>query len=476
MKDITLTKSQQSALGNLTAFVADENSKVFILKGYAGTGKTTLMRIFIAELEKKGVEFSLLASTGRAAKILANATDVGTKTIHSEIYRFTNLSQDLEKMAKSREQNNVGPTGQLYLNFELTPRDSSANAGRHYYIVDESSMISDVPVKDATQALFGSGRLLHDLLGYDPCGKFIFVGDICQLPPVTQPFSPALDKEYFHSEYGITAYESTLTQIVRQNKDNDIALSAQKMRALFYDPQPWKWAKFPMRGYKNIHLLGSQYELINKYISVAKREGLNAATLVCFSNRQCSQTTQILRPAFGHLSSTLEKGDLLLVTQNNLISGLMNGDLVVVKEIGAQERRAGMTFVNVAVREHFSGRTYSQLMMSDVLYGNLTNITQTQQKELFVDFYYRMKDKGIKQGSDEFYRMMLKDPYLNALRAVFGYALTCHKSQGGEWDYVFLDIARSVPALQKPYVYQWVYTAMTRAKKELFLVDDFWIM
>ncbi len=476
MKEIILTKSQQAALANLKAFVDDENSKVFILKGYAGTGKTTLMRVFIAELEKKDIAFSLLASTGRAAKILSNATNVGTKTIHSEIYKFTDLSQDLEKMAKSREQNDVGPTGQLYLNFELTPKESSSVAGRHYYIVDESSMISDVPVKDATQAVFGSGRLLNDLLSYDPCGKFIFVGDICQLPPVTQPFSPALAKEYFLSEYGISAYESTLTQIVRQNKDNDIVLSAQKLRSLFYEPQPWKWAKFPMRGYKNIHLLGSQYELINRYISIAKKEGLNAATLVCFSNKQCSQTTQILRPSFGHLSSTLEKGDLLLVTQNNLISGLMNGDLVVVEEIGSQERRAGMTFINVAVREQFSGRTYSQLMIAEVLYGNLTNITQSQQRELFVDFYYRMKAKGIKQRTDEFYKMMLKDSYLNALRAVFGYALTCHKSQGGEWDYVFLDIARSVPALQKPYVYQWVYTAMTRARKELFIVDDFWVM
>ena len=105
------------------------------------------------------------------------------------------------------------------------PRENTSVAGRHYYIVDESSMISDVPVKDATQAVFGSGRLLNDLLSYDPSGKFIFVGDICQLPPVTQPFSPALAKEYFQTEYGITAYESTLTQIVRQNKDNDIVLS-----------------------------------------------------------------------------------------------------------------------------------------------------------------------------------------------------------------------------------------------------------
>ena len=140
------------------------------------------------------------------------------------------------------------------------------------------------------------------------------------------------------------------------------------------------------------------------------------------------------------------------------------------------ERRAGLTFLHVKVKELFTGQSYAQLLISDVLYGNLTNITQAQQKELFIDFYYRMKAKGIKQKSLLFKQQMMEDPYLNALRTVYGYSLTCHKSQGGEWDYVFLDIARSVPGMQKPYVYQWMYTAMTRARKELYVVQDFWVM
>lgn len=115
-------------------------------------------------------------------------------------------------------------------------------------------------------------------------------------------------------------------------------------------------------------------------------------------------------------------------------------------------------------------------MIADVLYGNLTNISQSQQRELYIEYFYRMKAKGIKQKSKSFRDNMMTDPYLNALRAVFGYALTCHKAQGGEWGHVYLSIPRNVPALEKPYVYQWVYTAMTRARKGLYIVDDFWVI
>ncbi len=476
MSEIQMTRSQEKAFNNLKVFLDDPTSNVFILKGYAGTGKTTLMKLFIKELQKKELNYALLASTGRAAKILSNATGHRTRTVHSEIYKFSDLNQDLDKVAKNREETKVDATGQLYLNFELTPRDDEDDGCPHYYIIDEASMISDARDTHSMQAVFGSGRLLKDLFDYDCRGKFIFIGDICQLPPVSQAISPALDATYLQQEYGLKVYESELTQIVRQEQGNDITLSAQQMRKLFYHPQPWKWAKFPLRGYRNIHVLSSQTELINKYIQFVKEKGFNAATLLCCSNKQSNETTRLLRPVFGHHTPYLESGDLLLVTQNNLISGLMNGDLVVVEEVRTMERRAGLTFLHVKVKELFTGQSYTQLLISDVLYGNLTNITQAQQKELFIDFYYRMKAKGIKQKSLLFNQQMMEDPYLNALRTVYGYSLTCHKSQGGEWDYVFLDIARSVPGMQKPYVYQWMYTAMTRARKELYVVQDFWVM
>lgn len=476
MKKITLTSSQQKALDHFILFLKDTNAKIFILRGYAGTGKTTLTSQFINELEERELPFSLLASTGRAAKILSDVTGHEARTVHGEIYKFIDLNQDLEKIAQERETVNVDSTGQLYLNFELTEKPSFESDDNHFYIIDESSMLSDVPERGATQAKFGTGKILHDLLSYDKKGKFIFIGDICQLPPITQPFSPALHDSYFESEYDMKAYTSELTKIVRQDDTNDIVIAAQKLRKLYYHPQSWKWAKFPLKGYRHIHVLSSQTELINKYISTVKNLGFNAGTLLCSSNRESNMLTQILRPSFGHHTTTLEKGDLLLVTQNNLISGLMNGDLVMVEDVTSQERRAGMTFIHVSVREMFSQQTFSQLLIAEVLYGNLTNITPSQQKDLYVDYYYRMKDKGIKQKSPLFKKGMFTDPYLNALRAVFGYALTCHKAQGGEWDHVFLDIPSYLARREKPQVYQWVYTAITRARKELYIVDGFWLM
>ena len=374
---ITLTKSQANALDRFKQFISDSSAKVFILKGYAGTGKTTLVRRFIKELEESGQLYSLLASTGRAAKILANVTGGETKTVHSEIYKFTKLSQDLEQLAKKQEQVIADETGQLYLNFELMPKDKSETPIVNYYIIDEASMVSDARDRNATQAIFGSGKLLNDLLNYDDMGKFIFVGDICQLPPVSQSFSPALDADYFLSHYRIKAYECELTQIMRQSGDNDIVLSAQQLRRLYHNPpMQQKWAKFPLKGCNNIHILHSQTELINRYVECVRKGGFNSATMLCLENRQSTQTTQLLRPIFGHRSTMLEKGDLLLITQNNLITDLMNGDLVVVEDVGAQTYRAGLTFINVKVKELFTGRTVSHLLISEVLYSNATNISQ----------------------------------------------------------------------------------------------------
>lgn len=474
--NIQLTVSQKKALDKFISFLGDPSSKVFILKGYAGTGKTTLTSKMIEELESRQLPFSLLASTGRAAKILSDATGYEASTVHSKIYKFTDLNQDLEKVAQEQETTKMDSTGQLLLNFELTARDDNPFEDSQYYIVDEGSMISDKKDTSAIQASFGSGCLLHDLLTYDKNGKFIFVGDVCQLPPITQPFSPALNADYFLSEYQIKTYTCELTKIVRQDAGNDIVLASQKLRKLYYEPQPWVWAKFPLKGYKNIHVLSSQAELINKYINIVKDQDFNAATLLCCSNKECNHLTQLIRPSFGHKDSRLEVGDLLLITQNNLVSGLMNGDLVIVEDVMTQEFRAGMTFIHVTVRDLSSGMTYSQLLIAEVLYGNLTNITQKQQKSLYVDYYFRMKEKGVKQKSEEFRKEMFKDPYLNALRAVYGYALTCHKAQGGEWDHVFLDIQSYLARREKPAVYQWVYTAITRAKKELYIVNGFWLM
>jgi ATP-dependent exoDNAse (exonuclease V) alpha subunit len=470
---IVLSADQKNAKEQFCKFLSDDN-RVFILKGYAGTGKTTMAREMISLLEAEHKHFRLLASTGRAAKILANTTGMGTSTVHSMIYTFSDLNQDIEKISEERQRTGIEPSGQLYLIFECEQVEPDHE--QCFYFVDEASMVSDVKDPNATQAVFGSGKLLTDLFYFDPKGKFIFIGDAGQLPPVQQKESPALSLSYIQNACGKKATEATLTQIMRQQQGNDIVNAAQKMRYLYQNPQPTKWAKFKMRGFKNVHLLSSQIQLVQMYIDRIKKYGYNDSTLICFSNRQCSEVTKLVRPALGLKSDTLQQGDLLMVTQNNLITGLMNGDLVEVTYVGSRERRASLTFVNVTVEEVITRKSYSTLMIGEILYSNQTNLTSQQQKNLFVDFGIRMNYQNITQKSLAFKKAMLYDKYLNALRAVYGFALTCHKSQGGEWDNVFLNIPRNLPIQPKPYVYQWMYTAMTRAKKELYLVDDFYIM
>lgn len=474
--NITLREGQQRALLRLLDFVRSSQKRVFILKGYAGTGKTTLIKSLISKLKKFNTPYHLVASTGRAAKIMSNITGDTTTTVHGLIYKYSDFNQDLETIVEDREKTGTDKSGQLMLKFEVTKAGNNPNTA-HIYIVDEASMISDVPDKTSSQAMFGSGRLLHDLLEYDINGKFVFVGDTCQLPPISQKTSPALTGTYLKSTFNISVEEAELTEVVRQNKDNDIVLAAQKLRKLYFNPQPWKWAKFPLKGCKNIRMLGSQAELIQLYIKDLKAHGYNASTLICTTNRQCDILTNIIRPALGINKLTLATDDLLLVTQNNCISGLMNGDLVKITEIGDTViRRAGLTFLTVSVTELFTNKAYSQLIITDIIYSNQINLSQEQQKELFIDFYIRMKKEGIKQNSDTFRSRMMSDPYLNALRCVYGYAITCHKSQGGEWNNVYLDIPRNFALQPKPFVYQWMYTAITRTKKNLFVVDDFYIM
>ena len=472
--EFILKEGQQAALEKLKSFIDNSAEQIFILKGYAGTGKTTLLKVLIKELQERECKFKLLASTGRAAKIVSDITGCEARTVHSLIYTFRELNQDIAQIVDARNATGVDKSGQLLLNFELVSFvHNEQNA--YYYIVDEASMVSDKEDKNVVQALFGTGKLLSDLLKYDPHGKFIFVGDECQLPPVTQNFSPALKTGYFAETYTLKAREAVLTEIVRQQDDNDLIIASKKIRELYHHPPDIKWAKFPLRGYRNIKIYNDQASLISHYVENIRKNGYNDSTFICFSNRTCDVVTSFIRPMMGIHAATIQKNDLLLVTQNNYISGLMNGDLVRVENVGVREKRAGLTFLKISLRELFSDKVYTQFLMENVVYNNQTNLTQAEQKELFIDYYLRMKSLGIKQKSDAFGLNMLRDPYLNALRAVYGFALTCHKSQGGEWNHVYLDIAKKVPAIEKPYVYQWIYTAMTRAKVQLHVTDNWWI-
>ena len=481
---IKLTISQENVLKKILDFVNVSEDRIFILKGYAGTGKTTLMKFLIRELNKAGKHYRLLASTGRAAKVLANLSEANgqTSTIHSMVYSFNGLNKEFEE----KDDLHADETGQLFLVFEPSKLDEDSNP-ETVYIIDEASMVSDVATKDITQAKFGDGRLLTELLDYDtrPGSKFIFVGDPCQLPPIEQYFSPALIKDYFQQQFGMTAQEAQLTEIMRQQDVCDIVDASKQIRNL-YNTAPENsvvygrqklWGNLPFRRYKDIHLHHTLEAMLNDYVAKIKTSGLNSAVCICRSNQACSQLSEMIRQKLGYVERRIKKGDLLLVIQNNMPTGLMNGDMVSVEDISPQTTtRAQLTFRQTKVKELFTGRVYTTLLIEEIAYQGRLNLNSIQQKALFIDFIDRMRKKGITQKQkDAFYDAMFNDPYLNALRCVFGYAITCHKSQGGEWEEVYVHVPRNITLNPTKETYQWVYTSMTRARKTLHMVDDFFI-
>jgi ATP-dependent exoDNAse (exonuclease V) alpha subunit len=472
--EFSLKAQQERAFCLLIEFVNDSKNKVFILNGYAGTGKTTLMSGLIKYLNEREIQYSLLATTGRAAKILSNKTKVTANTIHSHFYVFNELSDDLEKMSSNQDNPTVDEKGQICLKFGLRTYNSTEEK---IYIIDESSMISDTIDKSSKFAEFGSGRLLHDILHYDKNGKFLFVGDPCQLPPIKKEHntSPALSKEYIESEYGFEVSSIELTDIVRQKDTSGIIVASNRIRALHAKNPSVKWAKLPLKGNNNIYFHLSHVILLNQYIQKLRNEGFSHSTMICQTNRHCTELNKLIRNSLYGNINKLVVGDLLMVTQNNYVAALVNGDQVIVKKIGAQENKCGLSFIQVEVEELFSKKTYELLLLEDILYSIGTNLNPKQHKDLMIDFFRRMQKKGIKQKDKMFKENMLKDAYLNALKAVFGYAITCHKSQGGEWDEVFLYLDNKIHGLGKPEIYQWWYTAVTRAKNNLHIVDDWFI-
>lgn len=489
-QQIQLTQAQQTVLEQIKRFITDSNDRVFILKGYAGTGKTTLIK-FIAEfLEKKEIMYQLLATTGRAAKVLSNKTQRHATTIHSLIYSFDNLNQDLSDV---NEKTQLDDTGQLYLNFEPIVSESENEC---VYIVDESSMIADEEIREVIQAKFGTGRLLKELLDFDknPRSKFIFVGDPCQLPPVTSAISPALSKDYIHTTFGFGVQDFELTQIMRQSNDNDIITTAALLRKAYSmvpDAQ-WQyrntrvWGRLPFANKKNITLHSTPEELANSYYKKILQSGYDNTIYISRSNRQCQLISTKVRQLLGYQPVVCE-GDMLMVIQNQLTTGLMNGDFVKVTYVGSsftktfhlkkqQYSTVSVHFVEVRVMECFSQKEYPTLMITDTLVSG-NNLNSIQQSGLFLDFAIRMSIRNITQKRDAmlFKDKMYHDPFLNALRCSYGYAVTCHKAQGGEWRDVYVDIPRNFTLNPTKETYQWIYTALTRATENFHCVNDFYI-
>jgi ATP-dependent exoDNAse (exonuclease V) alpha subunit len=501
-----LGNDQQKAFDALWQFVNSSSLDIFILNGYAGTGKTSLIGGFIKKLyddnkvmaknvnqrgrDKMLYEINVLASTGRAAKILSDKTITQAKTIHSMLYKPAYIEDETE-----------------VIQFELFPLEDTFGDIR-IYIVDEASMVGDINNPTDSAAKFGDGNLLKDLFLFDQNGKFIFVGDPCQLNPVGQKLSPALEPKHLNEKYGKKEVVYTLNEIYRQQGDNDILLAATAIREKWQNHVPnytnhyrygiqEQFTNLPLLGYQRIQTYLTELELVSKYVNIIRETGYNYTTMICHSNKECASAGNIVRQMLHGKREHLIVGDLLLVTQNNYLVDLVNGDLVEVKKIDhlSRKRVANISFVRVEVvplhkrntdkqeekEENVTDNGYLLFLAEDILQQGTLNLNSDQTKNLMIDFIIRMEKIGIKKpkkdkkvGPDHpFFQALSKDPFMNALRATYGYVLTCHKAQGGEWEEVFVNLAgTSLYARRGKELYQWVYTAITRAKEKLHFITD----
>lgn len=465
----SLSPSQQLALLEIKQFLLTTDANTFILNGYAGTGKTFLMQELGKLLTIQKQQFVFLASTGRAASVLRGKTGFDAKTVHSELYHFNKVEGDGEHILK---ESSVDSYGQMKLVFGLRGKDEVTKL----YIVDEASMISSDIGTDSSFAEFGSGRLLVDLLEIVGDNKIIFVGDPCQLPPIGESFSPALEIKWL-KEQGRNIKSATLSEILRTNEDNGILVLAKQVRSFFKESFSSRYVKLPALKKQNITIHINSNILLKEYINQFLIQKPQTNMAICRSNSDCQAINKLIRlKKYEIENAPLQIGDTLLVTQNNHLIPLTNGDFIEVLAIGEKKTKANLQFINVKVKALQSDKDYEILLCLDILYGNQTNISHEQNRLLMIEFSRSMKYKAIKANSLLYKDAMLKDPFLNSLRATYGYAVTCHKAQGGEWDNIYLFLNKGMYSMEHNELFRWWYTAITRARKELHIHIDWWII
>lgn len=446
------TDDQKLALEKLALFMlSSTEQQVFLLKGYAGTGKTSLISALIRYLDGQRVGFVLMAPTGRAAKVLASYSGHQAFTIHKKIYRKQVVS---------------GEDGSFAINFNKH-KDT-------FFIVDEASMISN---EHGETSAFGSGRLLEDLLEFVYTGencRLILLGDTAQLPPVGQMLSPALDAVQLGS-LGIEAHEVELTQVLRQAGDSGILQNATSLRDSIRHDAVTILPKIKVNGVDVIRLSGD--ELIDTLSASFNRVGAEESKIVCYSNKRAVLFNKGVRNTVLYKEDEITAGDYLLVARNNYlwsepypeIPFIANGDLVEVVRIRKNFEMYGFRFADIEVRFPDYNWELEVRVLLDSLVSEAPALDKASQERLYMDV---MQDYApVCKTKRELYLSLRNDPWLNALQVKYGYAFTCHKAQGGQWKEIFLDQGYVTEDRMGLDYYRWLYTAMTRATEKVYLIN-----
>ncbi|MCA0931498.1 AAA family ATPase [Lutimonas saemankumensis] len=445
------TMKQNLLLKDLSDFVlSGKRFSLFLIKGYAGTGKTTVISALVNHLNSSGFKSVLLAPTGRAAKVMSSYSNKTSLTIHKKIYY---------------PKNELGAG----LNFTL-----QQNKHRNtIFVVDESSMIPDGSL-DGT--MFGTRSLLHDLMTYVYSGrncKLILVGDTAQLPPVNMDLSPALDKDHLESAFSMEVHTVELDEVMRQHKDSGILFNASRIRD-FSSQYKLNEFKFNL-NFNDVERLTDRYDIQDAIFS-AYSEGLDKTVFIVRSNKRANLYNQEIRKNVLGYDGELASGDFVMVVRNNYfwlkdapkVGFIANGDICEVLEIFRFKDLYGFRFAEVKVRlvDYEDEPPFEAVLLLDTLHSNSPSLTMKEGNKLFQAV---AEDYAQERSKYKRLQMIKSNKYFNALQVKFSYALTCHKTQGGQWENVFVEQPYLPEGEDNSYL-RWLYTAVTRAQKKLFLI------
>lgn len=442
------TQGQRVFFKLLDKFIL-ESIPCMLLKGFAGTGKTSVISALVKVLPFFNYKSMLLAPTGRAAKVMSLYAQKSAFTIHKVIY------------------SQVAAPGAEVLEFKRQRNYSK----KTIFIIDEASMLTD-------EAEFGRTGLLTDLFRYvfeDPSNQLILVGDSAQLPPVGKTDSPGLLKEYLASTYNKEVIGTELREVVRQESQSGILDNATYLRSILDKKQPD--IKFNTGPYKDIYRMTAE-KLEDGLRYAYDKYGVENTAIICRSNKSAVQYNHFIRRNIHFSESEIDAGDFLMIVKNNYhylpsdakAGFLANGDFAEVVKIVRFEEMYGLHFADIMLRltDYPDQEAFEAKVILDTLHTHTPSLGTEDYNKLYQAVREDYADVTSKSALKE---KLKQDPYLNALQIKFAYALTCHKSQGGQWKAVFVDQGYLTEEMVDRGYVRWLYTAVTRATDELFLVN-----
>lgn len=442
------THDQRQALEVFGRFLADRSDRcVMVLRGSAGTGKTSLAAAMVATLQSLGQKLQLMAPTGRAAKVFSVHCHLPASTIHRRIYRRKSIA------------------GSFNLNDNLFHNV--------LFVVDEASMVSSRP---SGEAMFGSNSLLDDLLQYVYSGqncRLLLIGDTAQLPPVGEEESPALRSQVLEA-YGLRVYQHDLGEVVRQRLGSGILWNATRLRALITHDEVTQLPKIRLQGFADIVTMPGA-EIVESIASSYSRVGEDETMVITRSNKRANIYNIGIRNTVLDREEELSRGDRLMVVRNKYLADdqpvdfIANGDRAEVMAVHNFRELYGFHFADVTLRfPDYDNFELTSTAILDTLHSDAPALTSEQSQQLFervMDDYADLPRKADRLEA------LKGDAYYNALQIKFAYAVTCHKAQGGQWSHIYLDQGYMTDDMLTPDYIHWLYTAFTRATEKLFLVN-----